>query len=65
MASFVDPHQVVAKRNAFSTLPSAWNEVESKGEIESGRLKDQFSQMEGNLDFQEILKLVPFHKKKH
>jgi hypothetical protein len=23
MASFVDPHQVVAKRNAFSTLPSA------------------------------------------
>ncbi len=65
MASFVDPHTVVVRRNAFWTLPSAWNEVESKGEVESGRLKHQFSQIEGNLDFKKILKLVPIQRKEH
>ncbi len=43
MASFVYPHKVVTRRNAFSTLLSASNEVESKGEIEIGGLKHQFS----------------------
>ncbi len=60
MVIFVDLHKVVVKRNAFSTLPSAWNEVESKGGIESGRLKHQFSQVEGDLDLQKILKPIPF-----
>ncbi len=63
MAIFVDPHKVVTRRNAFSTLPSAWNEVESKGGIESGGLKHQFSQVEGDLDLQKIPK--PIQRKQH
>jgi hypothetical protein len=30
MASFMDPHEVVVRRSAFSTFPSGWNEGESK-----------------------------------
>jgi hypothetical protein len=57
MASFVDHYKVVAKR--ISTLPSARNGGESKDGAKSGRLKCQFSQVEGNLDLQKIPKLVP------
>jgi hypothetical protein len=39
MVGFVDPHKVVARRSAYSTFPNAWNEGESKGGAESGRLK--------------------------
>ncbi len=57
MASFVDLHKVVVKR--ISTFPSAQNGGESKGGVESGGLKYQFSKVEGNLDLQKIPKLVP------
>jgi len=30
MAEFVDPHNVVARKCAFSALPKAWNESEFK-----------------------------------
>ncbi len=41
MAKFVFPHKVIARRSAFSTLPSAWNGGELEGEVGSGRLKHQ------------------------
>jgi hypothetical protein len=58
MASFVNHHKVVTKRSAFSALPSAQNGGESKGGVKSGSLKHQFSQAEGDLDLQKILKSV-------
>ncbi len=39
MASFIDPHKVIIRKNAFLTLPNAWNGGESKGGAKSGRLK--------------------------
>ncbi len=59
MVGFVDLHKVVARRSAFSAFPSAWNGVESEGGAKNEGLKCQFSQVEGALDLQEILKLVP------
>jgi hypothetical protein len=50
MVSFVDPHKVVIRRNAFSTYPSAQNGGELDGGAKSGRLKHQFSQVERDLD---------------
>jgi hypothetical protein len=43
MASFVNLHKVVAKRNAFSTFPSARNVIELEGGAKSEGLKCQFS----------------------
>jgi hypothetical protein len=42
MASFVDFHKVIVKRNAFLAFSSARNGGESKGVVENGRLKHQF-----------------------
>jgi hypothetical protein len=39
MAGFVDPHEVVTRRNAFSTFPRARNGGELEFEAKSGRLK--------------------------
>jgi hypothetical protein len=40
----VIPHKVIAKiKNSFSTFPSAQNGGKIEGEVESGRLKHQFS----------------------
>ncbi len=64
MAGFVDPHKVVARRCAYLAFPCAWNGGESKGGAKSGGLKCQFSQVERDLDLQEIPKLVPIPKKK-
>jgi len=50
MASFVNPHKVVVKRNAFSAFPSAQNGIELEGGVESEKFKCQFSQVEGDLD---------------
>jgi hypothetical protein len=50
---------VVVRNSAFSAFPSAQSRGESKGGVESGRLKCQFSHMEEELDLQEILKPVP------
>ncbi len=55
LASFVDPHKVVARRSAFSALPSAHNGGELEAGVESGRLKCQFSQVEGDLDYKKSL----------
>jgi hypothetical protein len=66
MARFVDPHKIVVQRNAFSILGNVQNEGVSKVKIESfghGSLKHSFSQVEGDLDLQEILKLAPLPKK--
>jgi len=62
MAGFVDSHKVVARRNAFLAFPSAQNGGESRGGVESGRLKHQFSQVEGDLDLQKIPKLISITK---
>jgi hypothetical protein len=64
MASFVDPHKVVVRRSAFLALLRAQNGGESEGGVEIGRLKHQFSQVDGDLDLQQILKPVPIPKKK-
>ncbi len=63
MVGFVDLHKVVARKNAFSAFPSEWNGVELEGGAKSEGLKCQFSQLEGALELQEILKLVPIPKK--
>ncbi len=63
MASFMDIHKVVVKRRAFWTFSSARNESESKGGAKSEGLKHQFSQVEGDLDLQEMIKLVPIPNK--
>jgi hypothetical protein len=47
LVGFVDPHNVVARRSAFSTLPSAHNGGELEGGAKSRGLKCQFSQVEG------------------
>ncbi len=49
---------MVTKRSAFSALPSAQNGDEFEGGVESGSLKHQFSQVEGDLDLQKIFKLI-------
>ncbi len=48
---------MVVRKNAFLAFPSARNRGESKGGVESGRLKCQFSQVERGLDLQEIPKI--------
>jgi hypothetical protein len=65
MVGFMDIHKVVVKRNAFLAFPRTQNGGELEGEAKSGRLKRQFSQVEGDLDLQEIPKLVPIPKKFH
>ncbi len=65
MASFV--HKVVIQRRAFLVIRNAQNEgvLEMRTKFFGhGGLKCSFSQMEGDLDFQKIGKLVPFPKKK-
>jgi hypothetical protein len=41
MVHFVNPHNVVARKNTISTFPSARNRSELEGETESGGLKLQ------------------------
>jgi len=64
MASFVHLHKVIIRRSAFSTILNAQNGVELKGRAKSGRLKRQISQMERDMNLQEMLKLVAILKKK-
>ncbi len=64
MVTFVDPHKLVAKRNAFSAFPIAWNGGESEGGIENGGFKRQFSQVERDLDSQEIPKRICIFRKR-
>jgi hypothetical protein len=47
----------------FSAFSRAQNEGESKGEAKSQKLKGQFSQVEGELNLQEILKFILIPKK--
>jgi hypothetical protein len=63
MNDFVKLHKVIAKRSAFLAFPRAQNEDESKGETKSERLKDQFSQVEEELNLQKMLKLILIPKK--
>jgi hypothetical protein len=66
MLGFSNPHKVVVQRNAFSILARAQNEsvLEMKTKkIGHGRLKHPFSQVEENLDLQEILKSAPLPKR--
>jgi hypothetical protein len=51
MASFVNLHNVIARRNAISTFPSVWNGVELEGGVENEELKCQFSQVERGFGF--------------
>jgi hypothetical protein len=53
MASFVNPHKVVARKSAFPIFGNAQNDGVSKVKTESlghARLKHSFSQVEGDLD---------------
>ncbi len=66
MANFIDPHKVVVGRNAFIVIGN----VQNQGVLEvrtnvfgHGGLKHLFSQVEGNLDLQEIPKSAPLPKK--
>ncbi len=63
MVGFVNFHKVIARRNAFSALSSAQNGGELKNGARSERLKCQFSQVEGDLNLQEIFKPVHIPKK--
>ncbi len=60
----LDPNKAIARRNAFSTFPNAWNGVELEDEVESEELKCQFSQVEENLNLQRSLNRFPFQTKK-
>ncbi len=62
MADFVNPHKVVVRLNAFS----AWYDMKMNQKMgaKSEKLSRQFSQMESNMNLQEILKLIPIPKKK-
>jgi hypothetical protein len=62
MFDFVYPHKVVARRNIFLAFSSAWNGGELEGRAKNGGLKCQFSQMEMDLDLQEIHKPIPIPK---
>jgi hypothetical protein len=53
---------MVVRRNVFLTFPIAQNESESKGGIESEKLKHQFSQVKWNLNLQMMSKLIPIPK---
>jgi hypothetical protein len=63
MAGFVDPHKVVVRRSAFSAIPRAQNGDELEDGLESGRLKCQFSQVEG-VQVQEIPQPIPIPEKR-
>jgi len=63
MVGFIDPHKVVVRRSALSAFPNAWNEGESKEGTKSEDLKHQFSQVERDLNLQEMSELVPIPKK--
>ncbi len=65
LASFVDPHKVVARRSAFLALPNVCNGGELEGGVKSGRLKCKFSQVEGDLDCKRSLNQFPFQRKEH
>jgi hypothetical protein len=64
MASFVDLHKVVVRKSAFSAFPRAQNGDELEDGLESGRLKCQFSQVEGDLDLQKIPQPIPIPEKR-
>jgi hypothetical protein len=61
MVDYVDPHKVVARRGAFLAFLIARNEGEYKGEVENEELKQQFLQMEADLDLEPPRHLVPMH----
>jgi hypothetical protein len=62
---FVKVHEVIVERSAFLAFSRAQNEGESNGEIKSERLKGQLSQVKGELNLQEMLKLISIPKKRH
>ncbi len=67
MVGFVDPHKVVIWKNAFIVLGNAQSDGVLEGRTESfGHtwLKHSFSQVEGDLELQEIPKLVPLPKER-
>jgi hypothetical protein len=65
MVGFVDPHKLVVRRSAFSSLSNAQNGGETKGGVKSGGLKCQFSHMEGDLDLLKSVNWFPFQKGEH
>ncbi len=66
MANFVNLHKVIVKRNAFSAFSNIWNEIEPEGEVESEKLKHQFSQVEGDLNWERrSLNRFSFQTRKH
>jgi hypothetical protein len=67
MVGFVNARKVVAQRSAFTILENVQNDGVSKVKTKSfghARLKHSFSQVEGDLDLQEVLKMAPLPKKR-
>jgi hypothetical protein len=62
MAGIVNSHNVITRRNVFSTFSSAQNGGESKGGAKSGTLKCKFSEVKGDVNLQQISKLVHIPK---
>jgi hypothetical protein len=63
MASFVNPHKMVVKTNAFSAFPSAQNGIELEGEAESERFK--FHKWKGIWIYKGSLNWFPFQTNEH
>jgi hypothetical protein len=67
MVGSVNAHKVVVQKSAFIVLENAQNDDVSKMKTKSfahTRLKESFSQVEGDLDFQEVPKPTPLPKKR-
>jgi hypothetical protein len=67
MVGFVDPHKVIVQKNAFPILGNVQNDGASEVKIEifgHTWLKHSFSQVERDLELQEIPKLAPLPKKR-
>jgi hypothetical protein len=63
MVGFMNPHKVIARRNAFSAFPSVWNGVGGQGR--KWRIEMWIFTSGKDLDLQEIPKLIPFQTSEH
>jgi hypothetical protein len=62
MADFMDSHKVIVK-STFQPFSSARNVGELKGGAKSEELRCQFSQVKGDLNLQEMPKLISIKTK--
>jgi hypothetical protein len=65
MVGFMDPHNVIVRRNAFLDLPSAQNRGELEGGAKSGRLSVNFHKWKGIWICKKSLNWYPSQRKIH